>query len=297
MRSFKNTLDKTHSFQRPLLSCRPYDKCFSLPLNHWLGLEPIYEMIILKKSLFHKHLLGQTWGEEEQGAERDKKWPGRIFVRLNLQPHAMIKPRGKNSHQVNCPYNDYPSANLKASKKELGPWKAIVDAQLWNLTKRQLILLHFWTNFVGTSPSIRFFWGLCSPPLWPILLHNGSSCFDCEHIRVIGTIGPARAHILDEHCFVASPAQQPRDVGVCWGDEDDCPALFLLQVHPFSSRWAAPDLKLSIWPLQVYCTQIRSKGCRICHLLTHLWCYWTMGLEWCEASVDRVNIVKALFSL
>ena len=157
MRSFKNTLDKTHSFQRPLLSCRPYDKCFSLLLNHWLGLEPVYEMIIPKKSLFHKHLLGQTWGEEEQGAERDKKWPGRIFVRLNLQPHAMIKPRGKNSHQVNCPYNDYPSANLKASKKELGPWKAIVDAQLWNLTKGQLIL--------SIDEAGYIFWPILSAPL------------------------------------------------------------------------------------------------------------------------------------
>ena len=155
--------------------------------------------------------------------------------------------------------------------------------------------LHFWTNFVGTSPSIRFFWGLCSPPLWPILLHNGSSCFDCEHIRVIGTIGPARAHILDEHCFVASPAQQPRDVGVCWGDEDDCPALFLLQVHPFSSIWAAPDLKFSMTTSGLL-NPSPIKGVPG-HLLTHLWCYWTMGLEWCEASVDRVNIVKALFSL
>ena len=139
MRSFKNTPEKTHSFQRPLLSCRPYDKCFSLPLNHWLGLEPVYEMIILKKSFFHKHLLGQTWGEEEQWAERDTKWPGGIFCPTEFAA-PMKKPRRENSHQVNRPNNDYPSSNLKASKKELGPWKAIVDAQLWNLTKGQLIL-------------------------------------------------------------------------------------------------------------------------------------------------------------
>ena len=272
MRSFKNTLDKTHSFQRPLLSCRPYDKCFSLLLNHWLGLEPVYEMIIPKKSLFHKHLLGQTWGEEEQGAERDKKWPGRIFVRLNLQPHAMIKPRGKNSHQVNCPYNDYPSANLKASKKELGPWKAIVDAQLWNLTKRQLILLHFWTNFVGTSPSIRFFWDLCSPPLCPILLQIGSSCFDCEHVRVIRTLGPARAHIPDQHYFVLAPARQQRDAGVCWDDEDHSPALFLLQVLPFSSIWAAPDLNFQFDHFRFIEPRSDQRGAGSVTILTHLWC-------------------------
>ena len=154
MRSFKNTLEKTHSFQRPLLSCRPYDKCFSLLLNHWLGLEPIYEMIILKSFL-------QALTRPDMRRRRTMSRKRQEMAWKNICPiefaAPMIKPRGKNSHQVNRPNNDYPSSNLKASKKELGPWKAIVDAQLWNLTKGQLIL--------SIDEAGYIFWPILSAPL------------------------------------------------------------------------------------------------------------------------------------